>query len=1328
MRVVNFISIVFLFFLTQSTLSGQGFYPKPDHPEWFKAVPKINDLTPEWAKVMYLEDTNYLKVDSLKNKYYAHHTFQKNIHTQNYKYWLKQVKNYIDDNGLIDYPEPWYEFQNYERKKVKRANRQNGNWSCIGPEITYINNGTLNTRPTQANVYCIGIAPSNTNVLYAGMETGGVFKTTDKGLNWSPTTYDYAIGSIHDIKIDPFNEDIVYICENTNLYKTTDGGTTWNLENTFSGKIEQLLIHSTVTDTIYAATADGLYKSENAGSTWTIKNAGRYYDIEAKPETNDTLYAAVENTTLIRPEILISEDSGNTWKVSDNGYYVPSTPAESTVYGCKIGVTPADPDRIYAAIIANGKDGDNGWIGIYYSLDKGGKWQEDSGFDGAPYESGNDPATNWYVAGYSSGYHQGFYNFDIDVSHSDPDKLWLGTIWFCESDNKGGNFEYIRGTRSLEMHADIQDIDVVGNDIWITSDGGINYSNDECQTVEVRMNGITASDFWGFGQGWNVDTWVGGRYHNGDMVYHENYNDGESLFLGGAESATGYVDQFNNLKSYFSDIGGRLSPTVLTETAKSISSLGQYPTQSYYDFSYSEVEWHPYYANQVYIGKEQYFLKSRDGGSSFDTLYTFPGDIRRYEISRDDPDVIYAIIYHSYWDWRVHKSADGGNTFSQITTPPYTSGSWRNLSLTLNPFDKDEIWLASNSSNNGNKIFSSTDGGSTWQNRYSNVIENESIKDVIYHASDQGDIVYTMTNDDFYYYDKTTSTWTNFSSGLPAKHGGFKILPFYRDQKIRLASSKGIWEAEMINSNKLQAIPMVTSDSVFCERDTLQFESYSINQNTGMSWSWSIDPTPLWINDPNLRNPRVLLSQNTSYDISLSISNGTHTDTRLLQDLITLDNQCKADTIPGKLLQTYDNGDYMVAQDANLSNLTHFTVTGWWKPNGSQQGFAALFSSGDWCAHCDYTEGLIVDYWGSKLWYKWPGNASNWGSNSGMTIPLDEWSYVALVIEPTQATLYLNEQKYVHSKTLSSGEFSDIYIGYGHYSKSFKGDIDEVTLWKRALTEQEIRSLRHLTKENEIESDPDLIAYYQFNKLVNENFIMDHAGSNHGVLNNDAIISTSNAPIGTGLSETFTINGPQSIQSITGIDINFSPGGTYPDGDIVISRINLQPDVSPTIYPIAKSYWVINNYGANNSFNSIKEISFSDIGIVTPGSSPVNYKLYDRSQNGFDNTWVELYSGDIIDQSIGSVGFNSSINISTLGQYTINNEGAKGWIGPVSSDWNNPANWGDNIVPSAGDDVIIPAHKPYDPIVNINAIIKSLILLPGASIEVDTNKTFEIKN
>ncbi len=1324
-RMKSYILLSFLVAIQFSMLYAQQQTQETpaNHAAWFKAIPLIDAQTPEWAVQMYRHSEDFVKVVEAYEQYYKTNPFEKTLHTQNYKHWKHIVEPYVEADGKVHKPSDVDIFNTYANRRAHN-NRNTNIWNNIGPNRTYAADGSMDQRLNQANAYCLAVAPSNHSIVYVSTEPGSLFKSLDKGLTWEAMSLDAAFNSALDMKVDRNDPNTLYLGSGTGIYKSTDGAQTFDQVHVASGTIEQFLIDVQNGQIIYAATSTGLLKSMDAGASWTTIYTGQVYDIEAMPGSSDSLYISVKNDVAKRPEIYKSTNGGATWELKDNGFYSPSDLSVAQVFGCKIGVTPADPNRIYAGIIASGKTGDNGWIGVYYSTDGGETWQEDSGFDGAPYASGNDVNTNWYVAGYASGYHQGWYNFDLDVSHTNPDKFWIGTIWFCESANKGANFEYIRGTRGLNMHADIQDIDVVGDEIWVCSDGGVNFSNDSCHTMDIRMNGIYASNMWEFGQGWNEDVYVGGRYHNGDVAYHENYGLGNTLFLGGAESPTGYVNQMENKKTHFKDITDRLLPDSLNIPNVNMTNLGMYPTSSYIDFASSEVEWHPYHANKLFLGKGKVFYSSQNGGSSFDTLHVFNGDVRKFEISRDDPNVIYCIVKESTAIRKIYRTEDGGQNFVEISTPPYNSGNWQNLSFTLNPFDKNEIWVASNTSSNGNKIFSSVDGGQTWTNRYDMQLEGEKIMDLLYHASDEGDIIYCLTRDGFFYYDKDAASWQVFDAGLPALHRGFKMLPFYRDKKIRLATSKGIWEAEFIRKNKTQVMPYVMQDSVFCGRDTIALECHSIVNHAGALWSWNIMPSPSYISNANIRNPKIVLDQEGDYSIALSIEQNGQTITDTFENVITLNDKCKVDSTAGNSLKTLTNGDYMVAQNANLSNLTHFTVSGWWKPDGSQQGFSALFSSGDWCAHCDYTEGLIISYFGDKLWYKWPGNSDNWGSNSGLVIPIDEWSHVALVIEPTQATLYLNEQKYVHVKDLNPGEFNNIFIGYGHYSKSFKGEIDEVAMWSRALNEDEIRLLRHRILEIDDLNDPALIAYYQFNQSLSSGLILDKAHFYHGTIQQDAYLTTSTAPVGIGVSEQHTITGPGLVDfGATGLSLLFPQAGPYPDGDVVVTRIGQLPDSIPFAHATNKAYFVINNYGSNETFNAIEEISIQlapNASILASGTS-----LSSRASNAHLNNWtVADPEGDEINLSTDRIVFNQNLNINSAQQLYFTPKFV--WIGEVNSDWDNPLNWSTHEVPILSSDVLIPAGKAYYPVVDKTVNIHTLEVREGAALYVQEGTQFHV--
>ena len=170
-------------------------------------------------------------------------------------------------------------------------------------------------------------------------------------------------------------------------------------------------------------------------------------------------------------------------------------------------------------------------------------------------------------------YHQGFYNCALLASNTNPDHILVGGLNLYKSEDGGATFfplaGYVGG--NYNIHVDMQDFRTYGNDVILTTDGGIYYSEDFFATdnFSVKMNGIHAAEYWGFGQGWNHDIFVGGLYHNGNAAYFENYGQGNFLQLGGGEPASGYVNPGENRKVYSSDIG-KILPMQIGDPIKNI--------------------------------------------------------------------------------------------------------------------------------------------------------------------------------------------------------------------------------------------------------------------------------------------------------------------------------------------------------------------------------------------------------------------------------------------------------------------------------------------------------------------------------------------------------------------------------------------------------------------------------------------------------------------------------------------------------------------------------------------------------------------------------------
>lgn len=1232
-------SVVVGLLLSLLTVQANG----QNSTNFFKVYPTLTGEEPEWVEKMYAEDANVLEVVDLYHTYYRSHSFEKNIHTQNFKYWLRQVGPYVTNEGSIVIPEAAVHNARISALHEQRNfgfGTKTSEWINVGPDRTYRNDGSLGLRPTQVNVFCMAVAPSDNDVVYGAAEGGGIFKSTDHALNWELTSKNEAFTNAQDIKVHPDDPNTVYVGSGADIYKKTDGGLVWDLIHTAPGTVEQFYIHRDSPANIYAATADGLVLSTDDGATWTTIYDARCWDIEAHATNPDILFLSVHNAGAKRAEIFKSLDAGVTWELKDTDWYDPEDIGAASDIGCKIGVTPADPDRIYAALIGESKAGDDGWIGIYYSEDGAESWVNPDGIDGGPYEPGSDAATNWFVAGYSSGYHQGWYNFDLDVSHTDPDKIWLGTIWFCESGNRGANIEYVRGTRSLEMHADIQDIDVVNGEVWVASDGGINFSTDECLSVEVRNTGISASTMWGFTHGWNEDTWTGGRYHNGDAVYHENFGFGNTMFMGGAEQATGYVNPLNNRETHYSDIGDKHTPDALDQSSSNIANFSMYPNESYWLLNSSEVEYDYRYADHFYLGNENVFYKTTDGGASFTPMYTFPefDRVLEFEISRSNPNVIYCLVRDGF-NCRVYKSEDQGETFEEVNEIEDVAAS--RLDITMNPADENEVWIAAHYGDDGEKVFATFDGGETWENKTTINLNGHYIRDIFFQAGSDH-VVYVVSNYGLFYWDEPTSEWISYSEDLPFVTRALHLRPFYRDHKLRLGGGRGVWEASLAKPSMPIAQPITNSDKVYCSRDTVQFECYSVLAHEGATWEWAFSPAPAYVSSLTERNPKVVFSTEGAYDVTLTVTDADgNSDSKTVENMVTLDNQCNPDPYPGLAMECYETGDYATTANLNIGETNHFTVSAWVKPNGLQPSYTGIVFNDGASAGLNFQGD-------NQLAYHWPGGA--WWWDSGLFVEEDVWSHVALVVTPDSITVYLNGVASTHITSAEPALIETMKIGSykGWASRNYSGAIDEVCIWNRDLSQNEIRELRHLTRTGDIPYTDELVAYYQFN-VEGITAVNDRIGTNHAVMNAGATKIVSTAPVGEGNSDRLFVEAGGTVyfpNSETEIDFDET---TAINGEIVVSRIHLEPDSLPSTNPNTGNYWIINNYG-EATFPSIMGMAFK-VHDASPEGLPEEAVLYTRGENEELNIWENRCAA--VDFDGGTFNYDVSCELTEFGQFFI---------------------------------------------------------------------------
>ena len=149
---------------------------------------------------------------------------------------------------------------------------------------------------------------------------------------------------------------------------------------------------------------------------------------------------------------------------------------------------------------------------------------------------------------------------------------------------------------------------------------------------------------------------------------------------------------------------------------------------------------------------------------------------------------------------------------------------------------------------------------------------------------------------------------------------------------------------------------------------------------------------------------------------------------------------------------TFDGvNDFVLTSGADFKSNTA-TITAWVKPDGTQLPYAGIVSNRDGSAgNLNYKDN-------NHLGYHWPGGSYAW--DSGLTTPDGVWTFVALVVRPTKATIYTYDGSTLDFSVYTSSHgacsfYGTPSIGRDDYVKNtarfYKGAIDDVRIYNIAL-------------------------------------------------------------------------------------------------------------------------------------------------------------------------------------------------------------------------------------------------------------------------------------
>ena len=552
--------------------------------------------------------------------------------------------------------------------------------------------------------------PGEPNVFYFGGASGGVWKSTDTGVNWQPVFDKEPVASIGAIAVAASDHNIIYagsgeacirgnITYGNGVYKSVDGGKTWkNLGLKDTRHIGAVIIDPKNPNIAFVAALGhaygpneerGLFRTTDGGATWQKvlykDNKTGAIDVVFDPNNSSTLFASLWevyrtpwslNSGGPGSGLYKSTDGGTTWTRLE-GHGLPS----GIMGRIGVSVSGADSNKVYAMI--ESKEG-----GLYRSDDGGESWIRMN-------EDGRLRQRAWYF------------------SHIFADPKSADTVYVLNT----GMFRSTDGGRTFNLlpapHGD-------HHGLWIdpdnperlinSNDGGATVSVDGGRTWSTQYNQPTA-------QFYHVITdnrwpyYIYGAQQDNSTIAIKSYDDDGVIgrqdwyAVGGGES--GYIAPyppdpnivFANGEAFTSRFDKRTEQIVdISVWPIDYSGYGAEGLPHRYNWT-SPLFISPHDPNTMYTGQDMVF-KSTNGGQSWTAI---SGDLTRNDKSKQKPsggpitlditsveyyDTIFALaesplqkgmLWAGTDDGLVHVSKDDGAHWNNVT--PKDLPEWSMVSI-----------------------------------------------------------------------------------------------------------------------------------------------------------------------------------------------------------------------------------------------------------------------------------------------------------------------------------------------------------------------------------------------------------------------------------------------------------------------------------------------------------------------------------------------------------------------------------------------------------------------------------------------------------------------